>query len=413
MIANTQKYDDGKTAIVFMGHGTEAESNAVYAQMQEVLTGKGMENYYVGTVEAEPSLEDVMAAMDGKGYTDVVLEDMMVVCGDHANNDMAGDEEDSWKSILTAAGYNVKAVMEGLGQHYAVEQIYAEHTQAAMDSIGATVDKSVAVDTTPAVDSDKAILVVSFGTSFDNSRSITIGGIENALREAYPDYQIRRAFTAQIIIDRLAEEQGIVIDDVETAINRAAEDGIKELIIQPTHLMAGLEYEDLAEIVEANAGKFDKIALSANLLDTDEDFTKVAETIVAKTAAYDDGETAIVFMGHGTEAESNAVYQKMQDTLTAMGAANYYVGTVEASPSLDDVLAAIEGKGYTKVVLEDLMVVCGDHANNDMAGEDEDSWVSLFKADGAFSEIDAQIEGLGGIPAVQQVYVSHSAEFAK
>ena len=406
IVDKTASYDDGETAIVFMGHGTEAESNGVYAKMQETLTGLGKENYYIGTVEAEPSLEDVMAAIDGKGYKKVVLSPLMVVAGDHANNDMAGDEEDSWKTQLEAAGYEVTCVLEGLGQNYDIQSLYVKHAAAAIEAAGASVDKNVAVDTVSEVNSDKAILAVSFGTTFDNSRNITIGGIENALRESFPEYQVRRAFTADLVIERIAEASGVKIDNVTEALDRAVEDGIKELIVQPTHLMNGFEYTDLRDALENYTDKFDKLVLSDPLLTDDSDFEAVANAIVDRTASYDDGETAIVFMGHGTEAESNGVYAKMQETLAGLDKANYYIGTVEAEPSLEDVMAAIDGKGYKRVVLRPLMVVAGDHANNDMAGDEEDSWKTVLE--GAGYEVVPVLQGLGQVSEIQQIYVAHA-----
>ena len=259
------------------------------------------------------------------------------------------------------------------------------------------------------MESKKALLVVSFGTSYNDSRNITIGGIENALREAFPDYYLRRAFTSQIIIDKLKDRDGIEIDNVTEALDRAKADGVNELLVVPTHLMSGFEYTDLKDELDKYTGDFEKVALSDPLLTEDSDFEAVAQAIMAKTSAYDDGETAIVFMGHGTEADSNSDYAKMQETLDGMeGAENYYIGTVEASPSVDDIITAIKDKGYKRVVLEPLMVVAGDHANNDMAGEDEDSWVSMLTASGKFCEIQTQIAGLGRIDAVQQLYIAHA-----
>ena len=251
---------------------------------------------------------------------------------------------------------------------------------------------------------ENEILVVSFGTSYNDSRRLTIGAIENAIAEAYPDWSVRRGFTAQIIIDHVESRDGIHIDNVEEALERAIDNGVKNLIVQPTHLMAGIEYEELEETLAEDADSFDQVILGANLLDTDEDFAKVEQVMVDLLADYDDGETALVYMGHGTEAESNAIYAKMQEQLTADGYENYYVGTVEAEPSLDDVLAAIEGKGYKKVILHDMMVVAGDHAHNDMADpEDPESWYSTFAAAGY--EVEALLDGLGEVPEIQQMYV--------
>lgn len=256
-------------------------------------------------------------------------------------------------------------------------------------------------------DQKTAILVVSFGTSYNDSRNITIGAIENAIAKAFPDYEVRRAFTSQIIIDKLKERDGLAIDNVDEALDRAIADGITSLVVQPTHLMDGYEYTDLKDALADYEDKFDEIILGEPLLSRDEDFDAVIHAITEKTAAYDDGETAVCFMGHGTEADSNAVYAKMQEKLTAAGYENYYIGTVEAKPSLDDVLAAVSGKGtYTKVVLEPLMVVAGDHANNDMAGDEDDSWKAVMEGEGY--KVECLLEGLGQITAIQDIYVAHT-----
>ena len=235
---------------------------------------------------------------------------------------------------------------------------------------------------------DNELLVLSFGTSFNDSRRLTIGAIENDLETAFPDYSVRRGFTANIVIDHVNRRDGEKIDDIGESLDRAAANGVKNLVVQPTHLMNGLEYDELCGKIADYSDAFEKVVIGDPLLTTDEDFQTVADAIVDWTKDYDDGETAIVFMGHGTEAESNAVYQKMQDLLTSGGHTNYFVGTVEASPSLDDVIAAVKAGEYKKVVLEPLMVVAGDHANNDMAGDDDDSWKSMFNASGKFESVD-------------------------
>ena len=253
---------------------------------------------------------------------------------------------------------------------------------------------------------EKELLVVSFGTSFNDSRRLTIGAIENALEQAFPDWSVRRAFTSQIIIDHVKSRDGEVIDNVTEALDRAVANGVKTLVVQPTHLMDGFEYNDLVAELAAYADAFERIEIGAPLLTSDEDFDAVADAIVGATAQYDDGETAICFMGHGTEAESNGVYEKMQDILDAKGMENYYIGTFEAEPSVEDVLAAVQQGAYKRVVLRPLMVVAGDHANNDMAGDDEDSWKSIFEAAGY--EVECVLEGLGSIEAIQQMYVAHA-----
>ncbi|MBO4524241.1 MAG: sirohydrochlorin cobaltochelatase, partial [Ruminococcus sp.] len=204
---------------------------------------------------------------------------------------------------------------------------------------------------------DNEILVVSFGTSFNDSRRLTIGAIEDAVEKAFPDYSVRRGFTANIVIDHVNKRDGILIDDIDAALKRAVDNNVKNLVVQPTHLMNGIEYEEITSKVANYSDAFEKVVIGEPLLTSDDDFKRVETAITDWTKEYDDGETAICFMGHGTEAASNAVYQKTQDLLTNDGFNNYYVGTVEAEPSLDDVIAKVKEGGYKKVVLEPLMVV--------------------------------------------------------
>ena len=254
--------------------------------------------------------------------------------------------------------------------------------------------------------SDKEILVVSFGTSYSNSRHVTIGAIEDAIREAYPDYQVRRAFTAQIIIDKLKKEENIEIDNVKQALDRAVANGVKTLVVQPTHLMNGLEYNDLKKELDKYKDKFDKIALGKPLLTSDEDYKQVIAAITNDTKEYLDGETAICFMGHGTEADSNKVYATLQEKLKAAGYNDYFVGTVEATPTVDDLIAQVKESGkYKRVILQPLMVVAGDHANNDMAGDEEGSWATKFKAAGF--EVKPVLRGLGQNYDIEKIYLEH------
>ncbi|MBQ5311382.1 MAG: sirohydrochlorin cobaltochelatase [Oscillospiraceae bacterium] len=250
------------------------------------------------------------------------------------------------------------------------------------------------------------LLVLSFGTSFNDSRRLTIGAIENALDENFPDWSVRRGFTANIIIDHVQRRDGILIDDIDAALKRAVDNGVKTLVIQPTHLMHGIEYDEIVSKVGSYADAFDKVVFAEPLLTSDDDFKRVETAIVDWTKEYDDGNTAIVFMGHGTEHESNAVYQKMQDLLASDGYNNYFIGTVEAEPSLDDVIAKVKEGGYTKVILEPLMVVAGDHANNDMASDEDDSWKTAFTNEGF--EVECILRGLGENESIRQIYVDHT-----
>lgn len=253
---------------------------------------------------------------------------------------------------------------------------------------------------------ENELMVVSFGTSYNDSRRLTVGAIEEAIEKAFPDYSVRRGFTSQIIIDHVKSRDNVIIDNVGEALERAVDNSVKTLVIQPTHLMNGLEYADLVKEVAEYSDAFEKVAVGEPLLTSDEDFKAVAEAITKATAEYDDGETAICFMGHGTEAESNQIYAKMQEVLTAGGYENYFVGTVEAAPDLEDVLAAVQAGEYKKVVLQPLMIVAGDHANNDMAGDEEDSWKTVFESAGY--EVTCILRGLGELKEIQQLFVEHA-----
>lgn len=280
---------------------------------------------------------------------------------------------------------------------------------------------------------EKELLVVSFGTSFNDSRAKDIGGIEKALQAAYPDWSVRRAFTAQIIINHVLARDGEKIDNVEQALERASANGVRHLVIQPTHLMHGAEYDELTQTVDAFRDLFETVEIAEPLLgkvgadasEVNADKETVAkalmETAVGEAgydsidAAEQDG-TAFVVMGHGTSHTAKVTYDQMQTQMEELGFKNVFVGTVEGEPedtSCEAVIEKVKAAGYTKVVLRPLMVVAGDHANNDMAGDEEDSWVSMFKADGSFEKVDTQIAGLGSIPEVQQLYVEHAGEFAK
>ena len=275
---------------------------------------------------------------------------------------------------------------------------------------------------------ENELLVVSFGTSFNDSRAEDIGGIEKALQKAYPDWSVRRAFTAQIIINHVQARDGEKIDNMDQALQRAVDNGVKNLIVQPTHLMHGAEYDELSEAVASYSDKFESVSIAEPLLgevgsaddSVNSDKEAVAKAVTAeavKTAGYEsldaakeDG-TAFVFMGHGTSHTAKISYSQMQNQMNALGYDNVFIGTVEGEPedtACEAVIEAVKTAGYKKVVLRPLMVVAGDHANNDMAGDDEDSWKSQFEASGVFDSIETQIAGLGQIPVIQDLYVSHT-----
>jgi len=275
---------------------------------------------------------------------------------------------------------------------------------------------------------ENELLVVSFGTSYNDSRAEDIKGIEDALQEAYPDWAVRRAFTAQIIINHVQARDGEVIDNMQQALDRAVENGVKNLVVQPTHLMHGAEYDEMTEALEEYQDKFESVAIAEPMLgDVGDDATvinadkeavakAVTDAAVADAgfdsmeAAAEDG-TAFVFLGHGTSHTAKVSYSQMQTQMEELGFANAFIGTVEGEPEdteCEAVIEKVKEAGYKNVILRPLMVVAGDHANNDMAGSEEDSWKSMMEASGAFESVDTQIAGLGRIDAVKDLYVEHT-----
>ena len=300
---------------------------------------------------------------------------------------------------------------------------YADYDYFGRDTGDASLDDPLNADDIGEIE----ILVVSFGTSFNDSRTNDIGGIEKAIQKAFPTLSVRRAFTSQIIINHVQARDGIKIDNVDQALERAVNNKVKTLIVQPTHLMHGAEYDELTETLGKYADKFEQVIVSEPLLGEHADDEKAVnkdKEIVAKSvldAAIEDAgfesidksieeSTAFVFLGHGTSHKAKVTYSQMVNTFKDLGYPNAFVGTVEGEPeetSIDEVISAVADAGFKNVILRPLMVVAGDHANNDMAGDDEDSWKSIFESKGVFNSVECQIEGLGSIEELQNLYVSH------
>ena len=273
---------------------------------------------------------------------------------------------------------------------------------------------------------ENELLVVSFGTSFNDSRVADIKGIEDALQDANPDWSVRRAFTAQIIINHIQARDGEKIDNMTQALDRAVANGVKNLVVQPTHLMHGAEYDEMCEALEQYKDKFESVAIAEPMLGEvgsdatviNADKEAVAKAITAAAVADSGFEsvdaakeagTAFVFMGHGTAHVAKVTYSQMQAQMQQLGYENVFIGTVEGEPeetSCEAVIEAVKAAGYTNVILRPLMVVAGDHANNDMAGSEDDSWKTMFEAAGF--TVDCQIAGLGEIADVQALYVAHT-----
>ncbi|WP_026497280.1 sirohydrochlorin cobaltochelatase [Butyrivibrio sp. WCD3002] len=371
--------------------------------VSEVTEGEG---------DAEGSSEDMAAA---KEVADLI-DSIYVQTRDENTDELCAKAKEAWDALTDE-------------QKELVEGEEADPDYFGRDTGDASKDDPLNSDDI----GENELLVVSFGTSFNDSRAEDIGGIEKALQKAYPDWSVRRAFTAQIIINHVQARDDEKIDNVEQALERAVENGVKNLVVQPTHLMHGAEYDELNDVLDGYKDKFESVAVAEPLLGEvgsdatiiNEDKKAVAEAITAeavKEAGYDsldaakeDG-VAFVFMGHGTSHTANVSYSQMQTQMNELSYENVFIGTVEGLPAeteLSAVIDSVKSAGYKKVILRPLMVVAGDHANNDMAGDDDDTWKSGFLADGSFDSVDCQISGLGRIEAVQELYVKHTGEVIK
>ena len=259
-------------------------------------------------------------------------------------------------------------------------------------------------------ESKPAVLVVSFGTSYNDTREATIGAVEKKIEEKFPDYDVRRAFTSQTIIDKLKERDNIEIDNVDTAMQKLVDDNVKELIVQPTHVMNGFEYEEMLNAVKPYEDKFTKLSIGQPLLTSDEDYNKVVEALAAETPQLSDNGTAVIFVGHGTEHYANATYAALDYRFKALGYKNAFIGTVEGYPDLEKVKAGVNALGVNKAVLAPLMIVAGDHATNDICGEEEGSWATEFKKEGY--SVECLKKGLGEYEGIRELFAEHVQQAA-
>lgn len=377
-----------------------------YAAEEETVLEEAAEETEEQTEEAEES-EDEAAAQKAAELIDKIYVQERTETTDA---DCAAAKE-AWDTLTDA-------------QKELVEGEEASPDYFGLDTGDASKDDALNQDEI----GENELLVVSFGTSYNDSRVEDIKGIEDALKEAYPDWSVRRAFTAQIIINHVQARDGEVIDNMEQALDRAVENGVKNLVVQPTHLMHGAEYDEMAEMLEAYQDKFESVAIAEPMLgEVGEDATVINEDkeavakAVADAAIADAGYesmdaaaqegAAFVFLGHGTSHTAKVSYSQMQTQMEELGYKNAFIGTVEGEPedtACEAVIEKVKEAGYKKVILRPLMVVAGDHANNDMAGAEEDSWKSMLEASGNFDSVEAQIAGLGRIDAVKQLYVEHT-----
>ncbi|WP_242830085.1 sirohydrochlorin cobaltochelatase [Butyrivibrio sp. XPD2002] len=410
------KYEDGTEEEVY---GFDVPVPAIDEPFQLALIGTKGKWY-----DHEVTVSDVQTGEAGEGDDDMaaakkvadLIDSIYVQTWTEETDSLCEEAKKAWDELTDAQ----KELVEGED---------ADPDYFGNDTGDASKDDPLNADDI----GENELLVVSFGTSFNDSRAEDIGGIEKALAAAYPDWSVRRAFTAQIIINHVYARDGEKIDNVDQALQRAVDNGVKNLVVQPTHLMHGAEYDELVEALDKYSDKFESVKIAEPLLGEvgkdatiiNEDKEKVAKAITnaaVKEAGFDSIEaadedgTAFVFMGHGTSHTANVTYSQMQTQMEKLGHKNVFIGTVEGLPeetALDAVIEAVKAAGYKKVILRPLMVVAGDHANNDMAGDDEDSWKSGFEKDGSFESIECQIAGLGGISEVQEVYVSHTGDVIK
>ena len=403
--------------------GAETEAAAVQeTETAEETTGGAKEETTAASGEAK---EETTAASgeaseeDDKAKADHVAELIDAIYVQERNDDtddQCSEAKEAWDALTDE-------------QKEMVEGEHADPDYFGRDTGDASKDDPLNADDI----GENELLVVSFGTSFNNSRAEDIGGIEKYLAKEFPDWSVRRAFTAQIIINHIQARDEEKIDNVEQALERAVENKVKHLVVQPTHLMHGAEYDELCDTLADYEDMFESVTVAEPLLgevgkDADsvnEDKESVAEAITVeaiKTAGFKDLKdaekdgTAFVFLGHGTSHTAKVTYSQMQAQMEKLGYANVFIGTVEGEPedtACEAVIEKIKDAGYRKVILRPLMVVAGDHANNDMAGDEDDSWKSMFLTSEAFDSVDTQIAGLGSIKEVQEVYAAHSGAAIK
>jgi len=375
----------------------------------------------------------------------VMLLGALTACG--SKNDNAADDAQNTADADKAAADHVAALIDAIYVQERTDETDAqcEEAKAAWDALTdaqkAMVEGEEAspdyfgLDTGDAALDDphnqdgigeNELLVVSFGTSYNDSRVNDIKSIEDALQEAYPDWSVRRAFTAQIIINHIQARDGEKIDNMTQALERAVANGVKNLVVQPTHLMHGAEYDEMCAAIDDYRDNFDSVSIAepllgevgsdASVINADKEAVAKAVTAAAVEAsgfdsleAAKEAGAAFVFLGHGTAHVAKVSYSQMSSQMQQLGYENVFIGTVEGEPeetACESVIEKIQAAGYTTVILRPLMVVAGDHANNDMAGSDDDSWKPMFE-DAGFT-VDCQIAGLGGIADIQALYIAHT-----
>ena len=254
---------------------------------------------------------------------------------------------------------------------------------------------------------DTALLVVSFGTSYKETREKTIEVIEREIAEAFKEADFKRAFTSGMIIKRMKQRDGILVNNVDEALKEICDEGYKNVLIQPTHIINGDEFEKMLGMIMPYVGNFEHIKIGRPMLTTSNDYERVVNIIMEEMSDLSKDE-ALVLMGHGTGHYTDAAYAALDYRFKAMGYKNVFVGTVEGYPELDDIIPMIKEYNPSKIRLLPFMIVAGDHATNDMAGDDEDSWKNVLLNEGF--EVECIIKGLGEMEGIRQIYIDHLKE---
>lgn len=254
-----------------------------------------------------------------------------------------------------------------------------------------------------------AILAVSFGTSHADTREKTIDRIEEDIQKAYPDDKVYRAWTSKMIIKKIWNRDGVKIFNVKEAMEQMKADGITNVLVQPTHVINGIENDLMQEDVKAYADAFESISFGTPLLTTEEDNIRVAKAVAEDLQP--GKENALVLMGHGTSHYANSVYAALDYRFKDMGYDNIFLGTVEAYPSLVSLMKQVHAYHPKKVILAPFMIVAGDHAKNDLSSEEEDSWRSQFEKEGF--QVECLLKGLGENETIRQIFIDHIEEARK
>lgn len=409
--AQIAEYTKKNTAIIFWSYGTDHYVNATYSQMDSQFKSKGYENIFVITTEGYPSLNDMIVNIAESEYDNIVLLPLMIRKEEDAKNQMMGKTEEDLKTKLQEKGFQVYSIQKGIEEYQGIQNLFITHIQEAIEAEPKKTEK-ITIKHRKTDAAKQAILVVSFGTSYQESREKTIGAVEKKIKEEFLNYSIFRAFTSQMIINKLKKRDKEKIFNIPQAMQHLLDERYGSVIIQPTYVMNGYEYEEMLQKIAPFQKCFNHIAIGTPLLTKEKDYDTVTE-ILAEEAITEAKKiikeyfesTAIIFMGHGTEHYANAAYSKLNSKFKTFGYDNIFVTTVEGYPSFKDTISWIDKDKYKNVILFPLMIVAGDHANHDMAGQQEGSLKMLLEKEGF--QVYSVLKGIGEYKKIQELFARH------